>query len=144
MHFHDGDSHILTILICSYSFTLCIRISSIIIPSFPRPVLNILGNLYHSTFKVSVIILRFHVKSFKWILITSSVCNIRGKVSSWTLTTNPAPVSISDIWALKDLDSLVGNRARTICNWICGCTHTPNIRCNRSRGTYNHTQGRQA
>jgi len=109
LHLHDCDGHILTIFICSYCFTICINISPIVIPRFPRPVLDILLNFYQSAFKIPSIILRFHVIGFKGILITPCMSNVWSEVSSRTLTTNPSSISISDIWTLQNLDGLVSH-----------------------------------
>ena len=73
---------------------------SIIIPSFPWPVLYVLLNFYQSSLKIPVIVLRFHVQSFKWLLIIFGMSNVRGYISGRTLTTDTISICVGNVGTL--------------------------------------------
>ena len=97
-----------------------IRISSYssIIPVFPRIVLYCGDYFCGFSSKVSHVILWFKIEVFPRIFSTICKLDIWCKVKRTTLTLHSTTIGVGYIRTLKNLNSLVSYRARTIGNWI--------------------------
>ncbi len=104
-------------------------ISSIVIPLFPRVVFD--GNICrnHLTCGISSIILWFVIKIFPRIFSTICKLYVWCEVYGTTLTLYATTISISYVRTLKNLNSLVCDTSRTVCNWISSCRYTTNTLC---------------